>query len=132
MLGQTISHYRVISEIGAGGMGVVYKAEDLRLGRFVALKFLPTELMRDPSAKQRFIQEARAASSLEHANICTIHDIEETTDGRMFLSMAFCEGETLKQRLERGALPRPRRHAWHCRSRGASPGRTSTESFTGT
>ena len=100
MLGQTISHYRVISEIGAGGMGVVYKAEDLRLGRFVALKFLPAELMRDPSAKQRFIQEARAASSLEHANICTIHDIEETTDGRIFLSMAFCEGETLKQRLK--------------------------------
>ena len=105
MLGETISHYRVISEIGAGGMGVVYKAEDLRLGRFVALKFLPAELMRDPSAKQRFIQEARAASSLEHANICTIHDIEETTDGRMFLSMAFCEGETLKRRLERGPLP---------------------------
>ena len=104
MVGETVSHYRIIAEIGAGGMGVVYKAEDLRLGRLVALKFLPPQLVRDPAAKRRFFQEARTASAIDHANVCTIHDIEETTDGRVFLSMAYCDGETLKKRLERGPM----------------------------
>src|SRR5262245_35938106 len=105
MTGKTISHYRIVAEIGAGGMGVVYKAEDLRLGRFVALKFLSPQLMRDPDGKRRLFDEARAASLLDHANVCTIHDIEETPDGQVFLAMAFCEGETLKARLERGPMP---------------------------
>ncbi len=104
MVGETVSHYRVIAEIGAGGMGVVYKAEDLRLGRLVALKFLPPQLVCDPDAKRRFFQEARTASAIDHVNVCTIHDIEETADGRVFLSMAYCDGETLKKRLERGPL----------------------------
>ena len=104
MVGETVSHYRIIAEIGAGGMGVVYKAEDLRLGRLVALKFLPPQLVRDADAKRRFFQEARTASAIDHVNVCTIHDIEETTDGRVFLSMAYCDGETLKKRLERGPL----------------------------
>ena len=103
--GETISHYRVIAEIGAGGMGVVYKAEDLRLGRFVALKFLPPQLMQNEDAKRRLFEEARAASALDHANVCPIYDIEETADGRVFLSMAYCDGETLKHRLDRGPLP---------------------------
>ncbi len=105
MVSETVSHYRIIAEIGAGGMGVVYKAEDLRLGRLVALKFLPPQLVCDPDAKRRFFQEARTASAIDHVNVCTIHDIEETTDGRVFLSMAYCDGETLKKRLERGPLP---------------------------
>ncbi len=104
MIGETISHYRIVAELGKGGMGVVYKAEDLRLGRFVALKFLPPDLMRDADAKRRFFQEARAASALDHANVCTIHDIEETPDGRIFLAMALCDGETLKARLEGGPI----------------------------
>jgi hypothetical protein len=102
MVGETVSHYRIVAEIGAGGMGVVYKAEDLRLGRLVALKFLPPQLVHDLDAKRRFFQEARTASAIDHVNVCTIHDIEETTDGRVFLSMAYCDGETLKNRLERG------------------------------
>ena len=104
MEGQTISHYRVLSEIGRGGMGIVYKAEDIRLHRPVALKFLSQELTRDFDAKQRFIQEARAASSLDHPNICTIYDIDESVDGRLFLGMAYYEGEPLNRRLLRGAL----------------------------
>jgi serine/threonine protein kinase len=88
MVGDTVSHYRILAELGAGGMGVVYKAEDLRLGRLVALKFLPPQLVRDPDAKRRFFQEARAASAIENANVCTIHDNEETPDGRVLLSIA--------------------------------------------
>ena len=105
MIGERISHYRIISEIGAGGMGVVYKAEDLRLGRFVALKFLPPQLMRDDDARRRLFAEARAASTLDHANVCTIYDVEELPDGRAFIAMAFVDGETFKTRLERGPLP---------------------------
>jgi formylglycine-generating enzyme required for sulfatase activity/dienelactone hydrolase/predicted Ser/Thr protein kinase len=105
VIGETVSHYRVISEIGAGGMGVVYKAEDLRLGRFVALKFLPPQLMRDAEARQRLFAEARAASTLDHANVCTIYDVEELPDGRAFIAMAFVDGETLKTRVDRGPLP---------------------------
>jgi eukaryotic-like serine/threonine-protein kinase len=104
VVGETVSHYRIISEIGAGGMGVVYKAEDLRLGRFVALKFLPPQLIRDDDARRRLFAEARAASTLDHANVCTIYDVEELPDGRAFIAMAFLDGETLKTRLERGAL----------------------------
>ena len=104
MLGTTISHYRIIEKFGGGGMGVVYKAEDLKLKRTVALKFLPLELTRDEEAKQRFIHEAQAASALQHHNICTVHDIEETPDGQLFIVMDLYEGETLKKKIERGGL----------------------------
>jgi len=104
MIGKTISHYKILEKLGEGGMGVVYKAEDMKLKRFVALKFLPPELTRDSEAKERFILEAQAASALEHSNICNIHEIDETDDGQMFISMAHYEGETLKKRIEKGPL----------------------------
>jgi serine/threonine-protein kinase len=104
MIGRTISHYRILEKLGEGGMGVVYRAEDTKLKRAVALKFLPPELTRDPEAKERFIQEAQAASALDHPNICNIHEIDETADGRLFICMAYYEGETLKDKIERGAL----------------------------
>jgi Tol biopolymer transport system component len=105
MIGRTVDHYRIASILGGGGMGVVYKAEDTRLGRTVALKFLPPALTRDPVAKSRFLQEARAASALDHPNVCTVYDIGETDDGQLYLVMPAYDGETLKRKIERGPLP---------------------------
>jgi tetratricopeptide (TPR) repeat protein len=102
--GTMISHYRIMKKIGEGGMGVVYEAEDTKLRRHVALKFLPPDLTRDPVAKQRFMYEAQAASALEHSNICNIHEIDETQDGQLFISMACYEGETVRKKIERGPL----------------------------
>jgi serine/threonine protein kinase len=104
MLGQTISHYKIVSKLGEGGMGVVYKAEDLKLPRSVALKFLPPHLSSDENAKKRFIHEAEAASALDHPNIGTIYEIDETPDGRIFIAMACYEGPTLKQMSGDGPL----------------------------
>lgn len=104
MIGKTVQRYLIRERLGGGGMGVVFKAEDMRLGREVALKFLPPQFSDDSEAKERFIREARAASKLDHPNICTIYDVGESDTGQLFLVMAYYEGETLKKRLEKGPL----------------------------
>jgi len=104
MIDKTISRYKILEKLGGGGMGVVYKAEDTKLKRIVALKFLPPELTRDPETKERFVHEAQAASALEHNNICNIHEIDETEDGQTFIVMACYEGETVKEKVEQRPL----------------------------
>ena len=105
MIGRTVSHYRILERLGGGGMGIVYRARDTRLDRTVALKFLPMEWCQDPLLRERFSREARAASTLDHPHICTVFDIDETPEGQLFIAMAYCPGENLKQRTLRGPMP---------------------------
>lgn len=100
-----VSHYRILAHLGQGGSGVVYKAHDINLDRTVALKFLTPQLSADAVASQRFVQEARMASALDHPNICTIYEVDEIEDGRTFIAMAYYGGEPLNKKIEKGPLP---------------------------
>src|ERR1700678_991315 len=111
MIGSTISHYRITGQLGSGGMGVVYEAQDLDLGRIVALKFLPPQLSRDQNALDRFLLEARTASALNHPNICTIYAVEKAGE-KSFIAMELLEGETFSHRVSVGALPLDRLLDW--------------------
>ena len=104
MIGKTVSHYQILSKLGEGGMGVVYKALDTGLGREVALKFLPPSASRDAEAEERFMREAKSASALDHANICTIFQFGETDDGQLFMAMALYDGESLEDRVAEGPM----------------------------
>lgn len=104
MIDKEISHYKIIKKIGGGGMGIIYSAIDTKLNRKVALKFLPPDLTQDEESKKRFINEAQTASKLEHPNICTIYEIDETEEGQIFIAMAYYEGKTLKEKLKEGPL----------------------------
>ena len=130
--GARVRQYRLLRPIGEGGMGVVFEAEDERLGRHAALKFLPAPLSRDDDARQRLVNEARAASALDHPNVCTIYEVGEAEDGRVFISMACYDGHSLRQRLTEGALPVARRWTSPRRSRAASAPRTRRASSTAT
>src|SRR5580698_3412311 len=105
MIGSTISHYRVVERLGRGAMGLVYKAQDLRLDRPVAIKLISKEIALNPEQRTRFEREARTASLLDHSNICTIHEFGETPEGDLFIAMTYCPGENLRMRLEHGPLP---------------------------
>ncbi|HEY1423803.1 MAG TPA: serine/threonine-protein kinase, partial [Candidatus Acidoferrum sp.] len=114
MIGETIAHYRITEKLGAGGMGIVYKAQDLQLERFVALKFLPQDLDLTGKDHERFLREARSASALDHPNIGVIHGIEKTDDGRMFIVMAYYEGQTLSKKMNSGTLTLRQTMDWAC------------------
>ncbi len=105
MIGKQVGHYRILEKLGEGGMGVVYKAEDTDLDRLVALKFLPPHLGEDAEERKRFIHEAKAASALDHTNICTVHEIGQTAEGRLFIAMGYCAGQTLREKIKEGSLP---------------------------
>jgi serine/threonine protein kinase len=106
MIGRTLSHYRILAKLGEGGMGVVYRAEDLTLGRQVALKFLPSALSDDPASRRRFLHEAKTAAALDDSGICTMYEVSEADD-QPFIAMALLEGKTLKERIAEGPLPIP-------------------------
>src|ERR1043166_4948177 len=108
MLGKTVGHYRITAKLGAGGMGEVFLAEDTRLERKAAIKFLPLEVVADPERRQRFLNEARAASALNHPHVCVVYDVGETEDGLPFIAMEFVEGQSLEELVKQGPLEIPR------------------------
>ena len=132
LVGRVVAQYEILAKLGGGGMGVVYAARDTKLGRRVALKFLPPQWSHDESARQRFIREAQAASATGHRNICTIHDIAATDENQLFIVMAHYEGQTLKERLEAGSVPWTRRSTSRRRWPKGSRRRTRRASCTGT